>query len=243
MGTDCKSAAFSFGGSNPPAPTKNSGIQWVPEFLFYLPCKRGCKGGFEQHRPAEQSGGEKSPSGAFLDARLATSTRAHQELRYPMGTGVSVLSALKKGMQGWIRTAAEPTAACGGNREARLGQRSAFSKPCQGAAEKAASATRKTRRIVRRGKKPLCNSDDRCQRQKQGGAVGAAASRMRVPPKARCSRWEPRPGLLVLRGSRRPPAPTKKPQRIKIRCGFCLVVLFSLCLPIRAAVPECCFEQ
>ena len=29
----------------------------------------------------------------------------HQELRYPMGTGVSVLSALKKGMQGWIRTA------------------------------------------------------------------------------------------------------------------------------------------
>ena len=144
----------------------------------------------------------------------------HQELRYPMGTGVSVLSVLQKGLQGWIRTAAEPTAACGGNREARLGQRSAFSKPCQGAAEKAASATRKTRRIVRRGKapvqkgmqgwirtastrrivrrvkKPLCNSDDRCQRQKQGGAVGAAASRMRVPPKARCSRWEPRPGFL-----------------------------------------------
>ena len=71
------------------------------------------------------------------------------------GTGVSVLSVLKKGMQGWIRTAAEPTAACGGNREARLGQRSAFSKPCQGAAEKAASATRKTRRIVRRGKAPV----------------------------------------------------------------------------------------
>ena len=112
------------------------------------------------------------------------------------GTGVSVLSVLQKGLQGWIRTAAEPTAACGGNREARLGQRSAFSKPCQGAAEKAASATRKTRRIVRRVKKPLCNSDDRCQRQKQGGAVGAAASRMRVPPKARCSRWEPRPGFL-----------------------------------------------
>ena len=56
------------------------------------------------------------------------------------------------------------------------------------------------------GKKPLCNSDDRCQRQKQGGAVGAAASRMRVPPKTRCSRWEPRPGLLIQRGSRHPPA-------------------------------------
>ena len=105
MGTDCKSAAFSFGGSNPPGPTKSSGIQWVPELLFYLPNKRGCKGGFEQHRPAEQSDGEKSPCGAFLDARLATSTRAHQELRYPMGIGVSVLSATQKGLQGWIRTA------------------------------------------------------------------------------------------------------------------------------------------
>ena len=56
------------------------------------------------------------------------------------------------GLGGWIRTAAEPTAACGGNREARLGQRSAFSKPCQGAAEKAASATRKTHRTVKRAK-------------------------------------------------------------------------------------------
>ena len=37
------------------------------------------EGGFEQHRPAEQSGGEKSPCGAFLDARLAQSTRAHQK--------------------------------------------------------------------------------------------------------------------------------------------------------------------
>ena len=28
---------FLRGSRNPPAPTKNSGIQWVPEFLFYLP--------------------------------------------------------------------------------------------------------------------------------------------------------------------------------------------------------------
>ena len=40
-------------------------------------------GGFEQHRPAVQSGGQKSPSGAFLDARLATSTLAHQEVQHP----------------------------------------------------------------------------------------------------------------------------------------------------------------
>ena len=78
---------------------------------------------------------------------------------------------------------------------------------CKRGCRKAASATRKTRRTVR------CNSDDRCQRQMQGGAVGAAASGMRVPPKARCSCWEPRPGFLfTLRGSRNPPAPTKKGQ-------------------------------
>ena len=165
MGTDCKSAAFSFGGSNPPAPTKKTSVENTLVFCF--------------------------------------------------------IRHLKSHSQGWIRTTAEPTAACGGNREARLGQRSAFSKPCQGAAEKAASATRKARRIVRRAKKPLCNSDDRCQRQKQGGAVGAAASRMRVPPKARGSRWEPRPGFLfILRGSRYPPAPTKKPQRITLHSPF-----------------------
>ena len=40
------------------------------------------------------------------------------------------------------RTAAEATAACGGNREPRLGPRSDFSKPCQGAAEKSTNATR-----------------------------------------------------------------------------------------------------
>ena len=40
------------------------------------------------------------------------------------------------------RTAAEPTAACGGNREARLGLRSDFSRPRQGAAEKSVNATR-----------------------------------------------------------------------------------------------------
>ena len=163
-----------------------------------------------------------------------------------MGTGVSVLSALNKGLQGWIRTAAEPTAACGGNREARLGQRSAFSKPCQGAAEKAASATLKTRRMVRRGKKPLCDSDDRCLRQKQGGAVGAAASRMRVPPKARCSRWEPRPGLLFCAARAIHPLPPNIPLFIKILCGFVLQYFFLLFLlrpPVRAAVQEYCFAQ
>jgi len=63
-----------------------------------------------------------------------------------------------KAPQGWIRTAAEPTAACGGNREARLGQRSDFSRPRQGVAEKSASATRKARRYTSRRQKGPCGA-------------------------------------------------------------------------------------
>ena len=47
---------------------------------------------------------------------------------------------------------------------------------------------------VTRGEQPLvCNGDDRGQRPKQGGAVGAAAYRMRVPRKAQSRRREPQP--------------------------------------------------
>ena len=49
---------------------------------------------------------------------------------------------------------------------------------------------------VTRGEQPLvCNGDDRGQRPKQGGAVGAAACRMRVPRKARSRRREPQPAV------------------------------------------------
>ena len=49
---------------------------------------------------------------------------------------------------------------------------------------------------VTRGEQPLvCNGDDRGQRPKQGGAVGAAACRMRVPPKAQSRRREPQPAV------------------------------------------------
>ena len=43
-----------------------------------------------------------------------------------------------------------------------------------------------------KGEQPLvCNGDDRGQWPKQGGAVGAAACRMRVPFKARSRRRKP----------------------------------------------------
>ena len=45
-----------------------------------------------------------------------------------------------------------------------------------------------------KGEQPLvCNGDDRGRWPKQGGAVGAAACRMRVPSKARSRRREPQP--------------------------------------------------
>ena len=45
-----------------------------------------------------------------------------------------------------------------------------------------------------KGEQPLvCSGDDRGRRPKQGGAVGAAACRMRVPRKARSRRREPQP--------------------------------------------------
>ena len=51
-----------------------------------------------------------------------------------------------------------------------------------------------------------CNGDDRSQRLKQGGAVGAAASKTRAPLKVRSGCWVPQPGgtfpAALLRQSR-----------------------------------------
>ena len=82
--------------------------------------------------------GNKHPSGVFVSARFPTARNVYQErCRQTIRSGDFFRG-------GWYRTrtAAEATAACGGNREPRLGQRSDFSKPCQGAAEKSANATR-----------------------------------------------------------------------------------------------------
>ena len=87
---------------------------------------------------AERSEGNQSPSGALISARFPTARNVYQErCRQTIRSGDFFRG-------GWYRTrtAAEATAACGGNREPRLGQRSDFSKPCQGAAEKSANATR-----------------------------------------------------------------------------------------------------
>ena len=78
MGTDCKSAAFSFGGSNPPAPTKNSNVTNTLEFFFYTSVRHTPRGWIRtaaaRHlRPA----GKNLPSAGFYCAptfdSLATS--------------------------------------------------------------------------------------------------------------------------------------------------------------------------
>ena len=70
---------FSFGGSNPPAPTKNSSVVMTLEFLFYLNFYKAPQGWIRTAAALSQKTAQKQPSGLFLAARLATSTRAHQK--------------------------------------------------------------------------------------------------------------------------------------------------------------------
>ena len=83
MGTDCKSAAFSFGGSNPPAPTKRSSIRTGCWIFCFVETFSGLSGRIRTAAALSQKTAQKQPGGLFLAARLATSTRAHQEIQYP----------------------------------------------------------------------------------------------------------------------------------------------------------------
>ena len=81
---------------------------------------------------------------------------------------------------------------------------------------------------VTRGEQPLvCNGDDRGQWPKQGGAVGAAACRMRVPRKARSRRREPQPVLLFSSTARES---TVAPQLPLPMGTIALSFLFYVCL-------------
>ena len=69
--------------------------------------------------------GKKPLRGFFRCAARAIHPRPPRTPVSEPGTGVSALSVLQKGMQGWIRTAAATTAASGRNREELLGLRPA----------------------------------------------------------------------------------------------------------------------
>ncbi len=67
------------------------------------------------------------------------------------------------------------------------------------------------------------NDDDRRQWRKQGGVVGAAASKTRVPPKARCGCWVPQP---VSQRSAFKIVPRKK-QPLHFWCGGCFAYVIG----------------
>ena len=92
----------------------------------------------DSNRAALRSRVSNQPSGLLLSPRFPTARNVYQERCRPTIRSGDFF----RGGRYRTRTAAEATAACGGNREPRLGPRSDFSKPCQGAAEKSANATR-----------------------------------------------------------------------------------------------------
>ena len=101
--------------------------------------------------------------GAFELAKACFALLAE---RYPENVRFADVSRRgKESMMDLQLFAAEATAACGGNREPRLGQRSDFSKPCQGAAEKSANATRTgaSRQIPSRFPTPRNVYQERCR--------------------------------------------------------------------------------
>ena len=66
MGTDCKSAAFSFGGSNPPAPTKKtSTYESTLRFLFYDKAKLIGRVDSNSIGPPNSPASKKAPAGLF----------------------------------------------------------------------------------------------------------------------------------------------------------------------------------
>ena len=78
MGTDCKSAAFQLRWfESTRAHQKTSTYESTLRFLFCMCVKFTNAGGFEQHRPAVQSGGQKSPCAT---ATTAASGRNREEL-------------------------------------------------------------------------------------------------------------------------------------------------------------------
>ena len=74
---------FSFGGSNPPAPTKRSSIRTGCWVFCFVETFSGLSGRIRTAAALSQKTAQKQPGGLFLAARLATSTRAHQEIQYP----------------------------------------------------------------------------------------------------------------------------------------------------------------
>ena len=113
-------------GSSPVPSTKRKPLTKVRGFLLRLPLSHVRAGRYRTRTAAEPTATTTS----------AASGGSSEELLGPR-------PAIRK--QGAADAGCRNPSACGGNREARLGPRSDFSRPRQGAAEKSANATRQGR--------------------------------------------------------------------------------------------------
>ena len=77
MGTDCKSAAFSFGGSNPPAPTKKTSVENTLVFCFIRYLKFHSQGWIRTAAATSLKTAQKQPGAT---ATTAASGRSREEL-------------------------------------------------------------------------------------------------------------------------------------------------------------------
>ena len=83
MGTDCKSAAFQLRWFE--STRAHQEIQYPNRVLDFLFCRlfSGLGGRIRTAAALSQKTAQKQPGGLFLAARLAQSTRAHQEIQHP----------------------------------------------------------------------------------------------------------------------------------------------------------------
>ena len=95
MGTDCKSAAFSFGGSNPPAPTKKTSVENTLVFCFIRYLKFHSRGWIRTASARRTVRRAKKPLRGFF--RCAARVIHPRPPRNPVSepdTGFSVLQTL-----------------------------------------------------------------------------------------------------------------------------------------------------
>ena len=106
MGTDCKSAAFQLRWfESTRAHQKSSTHERALSFLFYTLFERVLRVDSNSCGAVAEDSAKTAQWAVFSSAACDIHPRPPRTPVSEPGTGVSVLSALKKGMQGWIRTA------------------------------------------------------------------------------------------------------------------------------------------
>ena len=126
-------------GSSPTGhPTKNSLMLCIGGFFYLVVVSQW---GSNKAALTHQRQSNQQPSGLLVSLRVPISRNVYQDKCCADALHRRIF--LFGGVPSGTRTATTTTAACGRNREELLGPRSDFSKPCQGAAEKSANATRK----------------------------------------------------------------------------------------------------